>query len=317
MLMTNKLWHILGCLALCLCLVGCGASQKSPKQAVNKRVVTDCQGVKVSVPEHPQRVVSLAVSSDEMLLELLPPENIVGITKSTDRKELSNAVEKAKLIKGRIDPSSPESILKLQPDLVIVPNFVRQEVISTLRDTGLIVYVYPKQNSFAEVKASIKELAQLVNRKPDKLLSYMEQKEALLRDRLKGIADKDRKRAVYLMTNGVYSNPNSPYQDICRYAKVVDASMELKLGKKTHLSKEQLVKLNPEVIIVTDFNWDGKTETSAKIRDILEDKALKEVRAVKDKKIVALPGSHIYALSHHIIDASEDLARAVYPECFK
>lgn len=307
---------LIGCLLLLVGLAGCGNTGKTTNEAAG-RIVTDYQGKQVKLPSKPQKVVSLSVSSDEILLELLPANRIAALTNSMDRMEISNALEKAKQVKARIDPGSPESILKLQPDLVIVPDFIRPEVISTLRDTGLTVYVYHKPNSFAEVKKTIKELAGLVEEKPDLLLNYMEQKEKVLAQALGQRKGQPFKRAVYLMTNGAYSNPHSPYQDICKYAGVEDATMELKLGKKTFLSKEQLVKLNPEVIIVTDFNWDGKTETEAKIKAILEDPAYKNIKAVRDKQIVAIPGAHIYSLSHHIIDASEDLARRVYPQCFK
>lgn len=306
---------LFSCLLL-LVLLGCGQGEKK-SQTTTGKVVTDYQGKQVKLPAKPQKVVSLSVSSDEILLELLPANRIAALTSSMDRAELSNALEKAKQVKARIEPGSPESILKLQPDLVIVPDFIRPEVISTLRDTGLTVYVYHKPNSFGEIKNTIKEIAGLVGEKPEPLLNYMEQKEKLLEQALKARKGQPPKRAVYLMANGAYSNPHSPYQDICKYAGVADATMELKLGKKTFLSKEQLVKLNPEVIIVTDFNWDGKTATAAKIKAILEDPAYKNIRAVQEKQIVAIPGAHIYSLSHHIIEAAEDLAHKVYPQCFQ
>lgn len=305
-----------GILLLIICM-GCGDSSKPTEKQQGYKIVTDKQGKTVKLPQAPKRVVSLSVSTDEMLLELLPTEHIAGLTKSIDRREISNVQEKAKKVKQRIDPNSAESILKLQPDLVIVPDFIRPEVINTLRDVGIAVYVYHKPNSFNEIKATIKEIGDLLNKDSSVLISYMEKKEAFLRDKLGKIPSKDKKRAVYLMANGVYSNPSSTYQDICFHAGVLDASMELKLGKKAFLSKEQLVKLDPEIIIITDFNWDGKTETDKKIKAILEDPAYSGIKAVRNKQIVAIPGAHIYSLSHYVIDASVDLAKAIYPDCFK
>jgi len=297
-------------LLMTIFVIGCGEATEGQKSAEDK------SPAKENMQSY-QRVVSLSVGSDEILMELLPPNNIAGISASSLRPELGNAVAKAKLIKHTVEVNSPESILKVQPDLVIIPDFVRAEVIASLKDMGIKVFVYPKQNSFEEIRQSIKAIAKVLNKKPEPLLKYMDTRLEALDKKLQQIPMAQRKRIVYLMANGIYANPKSTYQDICRYAGVKDATMELGYTKKTFLSKEQMVKLNPDAIIVTDFNWDGKSETKAKIADILQDEAYKEVKAVQNKQVFAIPGAHIYALSHHIVHASEDLARAVYPELFK
>lgn len=145
----------------------------------------------------------------------------------------------------------------------------------------------------------------------------MENKQKVLDTKLKAIPETSKKRIVYLMSNGIYCNPQSPFQDMCKYAGLKDASLELGIDKKTLLSKEEMIKLNPDIIFVPDFNWDGKKDTSGKLKDILDDKAYQNVKAVKNRQVFGIPGRHLYALSHYIIDASEDMARYAYPELFK
>lgn len=262
------------------------------------------------------RIVSLSVSSDEILLELLPTENIVGVTASTIRPELSNCVEKAKKVGNIVQVNSPESIFNLKPDLVIIPDFVRTEIIKTLKDMGITVYIYRKPLTFGQVKETIQDIAQKVGKDPKILLSYMESKEKYLQDHLQNLPESSKKRIVYLMGTGIYANPNSSFQDICRYAGVKDATRELNLKAKANLPKEQMLRLDPDIIIVPDFNWDGKSDTKAKIKAILEDEAYRSVKAVKNKEVYAIKGAHLYSLSHHIIDCAEDIAKVAYPERF-
>lgn len=296
---------------------GCSLNNSKADSKDNAKSFKDSQGNVISLAKPFQRIVSLAVSTDEILLELVPLENIVGVTKSTVRGELSNTVAKAKLVPNLVDVNSPESVYKVQPDLVIIPDFVRKDVVSTLKEMGTTVFVYKKANNYAEVKQNILDISKVVGKNPQPLLQYMDDKLQFLDNKLKNIPDKSRKRMVYLMSGGIYCNPHSPFQDMCKYAGLKDATLELNINKKTHLSKEEMIKLNPDIIIVPDFNWDGKTFTDAKIKAVLEDSAYRDVKAVKNKQVFAIKGNHLYCLSHHIVDASEDLARVAYPELFK
>jgi len=288
-------------------VLGCGNVTRSQ----------DEENINQAASKDYKRVVSLSVSSDEIVLDLIAPDKVAGISTSSLRPELANSIAKANLVKNTVDVNSPESILRVQPDLVIIPDFVREEVRSSLKDMGIRTFVYPKQNSFAEIKESIKAIAKELGKDPEPLLKQMDSRLKVLQEKLKAIPENKRKRIVYLMSTGIYANPKSTFQDICKYAGVKDATMELGYAKKTYLSKEQMVKLNPDVILVADFNWDGKSETKAKIDNILQDAAYKDVKAIQNKQVFGIPGAHIYSLSHYIVGASEDVAKAVYPELFK
>lgn len=313
----GKIFRVLFCMLTCILLVGCSQQSDKVGNNVDATTIKDSMGNVISLGKPFQRVASLAVSSDEMILDLLPLENIVGVTTSTMRGELSNAVSKAKLVANKLEVNSPESIYKVKPDLVIIPDFVKKEVIATLQDMGITVFVYKRAHSFAEVRENIVDVARVVGKDPQPLLNYMDSKQQSLNSKLKDIPESSKKRIVYLMSGGIYCNPKSPFQDMCKYAGLKDASLELGIAQKTHLSKEEMIKLNPDIIFVPDFNWDGKSDTSTKIKEILEDKAYQDVKAIKNRQVFGIPGKHLYCLSHYIVDASEDMARFAYPELFK
>ena len=51
-------------------------------------------------------------------------------------------------------------------------------------------------------------------------------------------------------------------------------------------------------------------------RELMEDPAYRNVKAVKNRKMVYVSDRYRYVASHHIVDAVENIAYAVYPELF-
>lgn len=85
--------------------------------------VVDSTGTKMHFTKKPERIVSLTISTDEILLELVAVERIAALTYLVDDPGISNAVEKSKKVSARLDGNSAEAILALKPDLVIVADF--------------------------------------------------------------------------------------------------------------------------------------------------------------------------------------------------
>lgn len=315
----KRCWIFLLMVMLLLSCWGCAGPKKETDPSEKGRVVVDSTGTKLTLGEKPQRVISLSISTDEIVLDLLPPERIAGITKLADQPNISNVVEKAKKIPNRVYGNSPESLLKHKPDLVILPDFIKPEVITTLRDFGLKVYVYKTQNSLADVRKIIRDIGMLVGEeaKAEALVKTMDQRVEFVQSRLKDIPKEKYKRVAYIRSNGAYYRKESSFHDICNHAGARDATIDLKMDQPGPVGKEQLVLLNPDVFIVVDYNYDGRHAADRMVKEIMEDPAYSNTTAYKNKAIYVLPGAHMLGLAHYIAYAVEDVARALYPERFK
>ena len=90
---------------LSLFITGCHAPDGTqPGHEV--RTVTDCYGTEIVVPVHPERVVSVGVSTDDVLIPLLGTKRIVAIAEL-----MPNLEKESEEIKGRISGST-ESVLQ-------------------------------------------------------------------------------------------------------------------------------------------------------------------------------------------------------------
>ena len=83
-------------------------------------------------------------------------ERIVGLTYVVDAPGISNIVEKRKAIKNRAYGNNLEGIIVLKSDVVVVVDFFLKEMIQTLRDFGIKVYVYKTQVGVDTIKESIR-----------------------------------------------------------------------------------------------------------------------------------------------------------------
>ena len=133
------------CTLLCLLLAaaligGCGGGQENAAEPSVFYRGTDGMGVEVVLPEKPQRVASLGLATDEILLAIAPPEQIAALTAYADDPGLSSMTEAAKAVSVKLKDRSPERVLALHPDLVFTTDGVPKELVESLRDLGLTVY---------------------------------------------------------------------------------------------------------------------------------------------------------------------------------
>lgn len=305
-------------LTICLtvCLAGCGGDNGKRDGAIRR--VTDATGATVEYPERPVRVASLSASTDEILLDLLPPERIVAVTRLADDPGISNVVEKAAKIPNKIRQVTAENMVELKPDLMIMPDFTKPEVIQTMRDMGLATYVYRTQKNYADVRAEIITIGSLVGEpeKAEQLVAEMDAKLERIRRQVGDVPLEKRPRVLFMRANGVYYNKESSFRDVCHAAGGVEATEVLdsrNLPPGT-LSKEMVVELDPDVIALGDWNYDGKHDVRDEIRQIREDPAYRNVKAVRNNRIHVIPSTHLLGLSHYMAEGSVDLAGILYPD---
>ncbi|MGM9583117.1 MAG: ABC transporter substrate-binding protein, partial [Phascolarctobacterium sp.] len=134
-------------------IVGCGRGMKEAIKEKELYSVIDATGTRVNFVQKPHRIVSLSISTDEILLDLVPAKHITALTKYADDAGISNVVERARAIEGRVQDTNPESILALKPDLILMPDFTSRDTIESLREMHLPVYVYKAPYDMKGIRA--------------------------------------------------------------------------------------------------------------------------------------------------------------------
>jgi iron complex transport system substrate-binding protein len=99
--------------------------------------IIDDTGTIVNILQEPQRIISAAPSSTEILFALGLGDKVVGVTDYANYPEEATKVEKI----GKMTPLNLEKIASLQPDLILAFGGFQLKEIPRLRELGFNVLV--------------------------------------------------------------------------------------------------------------------------------------------------------------------------------
>ena len=270
--------------------------------------IVNAKGVQAKKYNH---IVSLTLSGDEMLLGLVPENRIAGLSgKINEDKEISNIVDKGKKF-PKVE-GNEEVLMSLEPDLIIVADWLTKKVDDIGAIMGAKVYYYKTPNSYEEQKKLIRDLANLVEEKEngEKLIKNMD-------DRLKALQNKIAKnykgakpRILMYTSFGTTSGKNTTFNDMVKLINGINVVAEAGIDGFKDISKEKVIELNPDIIIVPIAKKYDNVNKISKL--FFEDPSFRNVKAIKNKKVYFIQYKDITPTSQYMINSIEELAKVVY-----
>ena len=110
----------------------------------------------------PQRIVSMNLCTDELLMRIVDPARIAGITYLSQQAVNAPLGLDAIARKLPINHGLAEEVIKLQPDLVLAGTFTTTTATTLLRHLGYNVVNFDPENTLADMRANIRKLGALV-----------------------------------------------------------------------------------------------------------------------------------------------------------
>lgn len=300
-------------------VIGCGHQElKNKNSGEVLYTLTDVTGTRISFYEKPHRIISLNVSIDEILLDLIASERLLALSRIADDTSICSAGAKVKSVKGRLGSNDLESILALQPDLVLLPDY-NMDAVRGLRSTGLKVYVCHTPNNMHEIAIFIKEIANVVGEAEagDKMVQEFESKLNFIKNKVEtAIPPQERLKVLCLSFTGPIGSKGT-FSDICHYSGTKNALEGIDIPYQSNLSEEKMLELNPDVIITPSWDYSKQGDPEKFRQKILHNPVYKDLNAVKNGKVVRLHDNYLYSTSQYSVKAVEELAKAAYPEVFR
>lgn len=315
--MLQKIFTLILAALAALLLPACSVT---PATQSETRTVTDDSGRQVSLPMHPTRIVSLTYGTDEILTALVPAERIASYSKYAGDDGISFLTEDEVAKVGQRVDMEPEHILALAPDLVIASTSTPMQMVEVLTRSGVPVYVSGIPTTVEEMKEKVRGVAKAVHEEEqgEALVSDMDLRLASLEEKLSQIPPEKERVALGMSFRGILGKKGTLFSDVLRLAHVKDgaAVYEVPKGADAYLSLEILPKIDPDVILLPTWRVKAGDDTKAFEEGLLSNPALREVTAVKERRLVPFSEKYKYVMSQHVVDAVEAAARAVYPEVF-
>jgi iron complex transport system substrate-binding protein len=252
----------------------------------------------------PRRVASLNLSADEVLIEILPPERLVSVTRWVDETGTSNIVGRVPPSVFRIHKVDLERLVALAPDLVVVSEYTDADFLRLLERSRIRHHRMRGLRSLAGVRAAILDLAQAVGA-PDKADRLVARYDATLRELGRRLAGAGRPRVLY-WAGGMTAGGDTAIGALIEGAGGINVGREMGVQGIAPPGAERAFVTDPDVVLVG--SWPLAEESLRK------DPLLSKMRAIREGRIVVMPNELLVALSQYTADACWHLAAALHPD---
>jgi iron complex transport system substrate-binding protein len=121
-----------------------------------------CAVLPAHAQPRPQRIVSMNLCTDELLMRIVDPSRIAGITYLSQQAVNAPLGLGAISAKLAVNHGLAEEVIKLQPDLVLAGSFTTTTSTSLLRHLGYNVVTFDPENTLDDMRANIRKLGALV-----------------------------------------------------------------------------------------------------------------------------------------------------------
>ena len=304
-----------------LLFTGCGPQELAKDEGKGETLYTvkDATETELRFSKKPQRIVSLNVSTDEILLDLLEGETqrLAALSRLADDEGICGAGDKVKQVKGRAESTNLEAVLSYQPDLVIIPDY-SLEPVRGLRSAGMKVYVCHTPNDMQGILQFIQEIGAAVGEadKGKQMAEGLQKQLDDIREKALKAAGGKQQKVLALSFTGPLGMKGT-FSDVCHYAGVRNALEGVDIPYQSNLSEEKMLELNPDLILTPSWDYSKKGDPDDFRRRILENPTYKDMNAVKNKQVFKIHDNYLYSTSQYTVKAVEELAQLAYPEAFK
>ena len=208
-----------------------------------------------------------------------------------------------------------KAIAALKPDIVIVEDDDgTTDLVRPLREAGIKVALLRAPKTVKEVEDQTRNVGQLLGR-ADKaeslittMMNYIRDTESLRFAR----RDDPKKTVAVYNENGLYGVPDTMIQDMLKYVNVENAATKAGVKWSYMGKKDDLIKVDPDVIIVpADVKAPGFNRDTV-LNSYYNDPDLKNVKAIKNKKVVIISNEAMMAKTYHIGRGIYNMAQFVY-----
>jgi iron complex transport system substrate-binding protein len=194
------------------------------------------------------RFASINLCTDQLLMALADPEQIVGLSPYARDPVRSWNVAKASqfpLLSGEA-----EDVLVLKPDIVVSGRYTKRATRELLKQQGLRVVEFSAARSLDDVKAQLRQMGDLVQH-ADRAAAEIKRLDAAMAH-ARSVASAKSYRVLAVARRGWVSGGENLATSLLSAVGLTNAGGELGLKAGGYTSLEAIVALKPDFLLVSD-----------------------------------------------------------------
>jgi iron complex transport system substrate-binding protein len=273
--------------------------------------LTDGTGTEVELPAPAGRIVSLGPSNTEILFALGARDQIAGCDLTSDYP----AEAKPLAVIADYPTLNVESIVALQPDLVLAAEIISPEQVQSMRSLGLKVFYLANPTSLPDdLFTNIRAIGTLTGKSPEAKTMI-----AGLQSRFEAVELKSAAAAsaplVYFELDA--TDPAKPY--VAGPGSFVDTLIHLAGGRNlgaglssswATISAEEILREDPDIILL------GDTAYGVTVESVAKRPGWKNLKAVKNGSVFGIDSNLVLRPGPRLADGLEIIAHYLHPEIF-
>ncbi|MBC7085169.1 MAG: cobalamin-binding protein [Methanomethylovorans sp.] len=275
--------------------------------------ITDCYGKNITIKEKPERIVSLIPSNTEILFAVGAGDAVVGVTSYDNYPPEVEGISKV----GGYASIDIESIVNLEPDVILAYSANGNETLDTLKKLGLTVITLDAA-TMDDILHNIELAGTITGHEEEALKLTAGMKEIIgnIGSQTAGIPETERPGVLFLVSfDPMYVAGKDSFPD--SLIKLAGGRNIVESRKWPQISLEEVVDKNPQIIICSGMGTYGNTIKQQVMNNsmIAMTDAVKNQRVyvISDSNIIERPGPRIVQgleEIHHYISLAQEEADA-------
>ncbi|TCS43254.1 ABC transporter substrate-binding protein [Reinekea marinisedimentorum] len=278
--------------------------------------VTDDQGNRITLTTQPAKISSKTLFTDELLLNLVAPEQLSSITHIATDETFSNIADKVPPAVQQLD-LNVEAILANAPDILFAANWSESDKIRQLRAVGVPVYLINTPFTLADIQQKIRTLGELLNLadEADALIEQMNLELASLAPLKEQILQQGWVALDY-NSWGTANGKNTTWQAVLDNSGLINGAAGFEAGAfgQVALSKELIVAVNPDVLFLPGWIYGEHNSAQAFYDQVVNDPALASVPAIRHGRVYPVPENLRGTYSQYLVQTIRFVTETVYQD---
>ncbi|MDM8569347.1 ABC transporter substrate-binding protein [Thiotrichales bacterium HSG1] len=269
------------------------------------RQLHDNVGYTVTITSQPQRIVSLTLATDEILLAICPPKRIAAISNMSTDSNYSNIIAQSNKIPNKTT-TNVEHILNFKPDLVFVASYSQSEMIELLQKTNTSVFRFSNFNSIADIKKNIRTVGFAIgeDKKAATIVAQMEHDIKAIQNNIP--INKKTPRIMSYSLGNYTAGSDTTFDDMTKLVGAVNIVAEQGIKQHIKVSNEYILAWRPKFII----SHARKNRFKITKQQMLANPAI----AASKAKIIIIENRHFLSVSQYIVIGIKTLAKELYKD---
>ncbi len=212
---------------------------------VGARGVSWVQSAAAETRAGPQRILSMNLCIDQLLLQLVDRDRILSVAADSADPQLSSIANQVRGIP--VNRGRAEEVIAFDPDLVLAGPFTTPHTSDLLRRLGYRVETIPLPRSFSEASKVITQLADLLEVGP-RGLEIVRRLEADLVELQRQVGNRpDRPTAAFFEPNGFTPTAGTIGDQLLSAAGLENVAANL---ERPYLTLEDLISARPDFLVL-------------------------------------------------------------------